>query len=428
MKSKAMLLPLAAFIAAAWLLISQSRAISSVRARASLLSQQIAATASNDSPPSLSGESSITRNRSSGKSSINWLRIAKITGEAGGGIFARQEMLRAKARIREMSQDELLTALSEIKTLGLDIRSRGQIEGQLIAALGNEDSAAALSYLIVPGNNHAGIGANLMTNILRDWTNRDLPGALAWFDGQIADGNFETKSLDGRNFRRSRFEAVLLANLMKADPAAASRRLSGYSAANRASIFQDICASGNAASENELAARVLLARETLPASGQATVIASSIARFAGQADYEGIDRFLGSIGATPEEQATSIAATARNRFSNLCRDDKLTTDEIDSFRKWASSHEPATVDAITGRALASVAANQGNGSISETKANELLLHYQEASGSDDVVLGFLDSWPFWGNEAKARALAAKVKDPERRDKFLKTLEPGPAAP
>ncbi len=420
-----MLLPLAVFIAAAWLLISQSRAISSVRERISLVRQQIPTSASSD-PPSLPDESSATRNRTSGKSSINWLRIAEISGEQGGGIFARQEMLRANARIREMGKDELLTALSEIKTLGLDIRSRGQIEGLLIAALGKADPAAALSYLIVPGNDHAGIGGNLMANILRDWTRRDMPGVLAWFDGQIAAGNFETKSLDGRNFRRARVEATLLANLMISDPAAASRRLAGYSEANRASIFQAIC--DFAANENELAARVHLARETMPASGQATVIARSVDRFAPQGDYEGVDRFLGRVAATSEERAASIAATARNRFSNLCRDDKLTTGEIDSFRKWASSHEPATVDDITGRALASVAANQGNGSISEAKAKELLLHYQEASGSDDVVVGFLDSWPFWGNEAKARALAAKIKDPERRDKFLKSLEPVPAAP
>ncbi|MES2921483.1 MAG: hypothetical protein V4819_08050 [Verrucomicrobiota bacterium] len=416
-----MLLPLAVFIAAAWLLISQSRAISSVRERISLVRQQISASAGNDSPPSLPDESSATRNRTSGKSSVNWLRIAKITGEQGGGIFAKQEMLRAKARIREMGKDELLTTLSEIKTLGLDIRSRGQIEGLLIAALGKEDPAAALSYLIVPGNDHAGIGGNLMTNILRDWTRRDMPGALAWFDGQIAAGNFETRSHDGINFRRARFEAALLANLMNTDPAAAAQRLSGYSVANRASIFQNICASGNAANENELAARVLLAREALPASGQATVIASSIARFAGQGDYEGIDRFLGRIAATPEERASSIAATGNKRFTNLCRDDKLTTGEIDSFRKWAFSYEPAKVDDITGRALASVAEYH------EAKAKELLLHYQETSGSDDVVLGFLDSWPFWGNEAKARVLAAKIKDPERRDKFLKTLEADPFA-
>ena len=84
-----MLLPLAVFIAAMWLLISQSRAISSVKEKVSLLREQVAASASNDSPPSLPDQSSATRNRTTGKSSINWLRIAEITGEQGAASTSR---------------------------------------------------------------------------------------------------------------------------------------------------------------------------------------------------------------------------------------------------------------------------------------------------------------------------------------------------
>src|SRR5687768_9894428 len=114
MKPKALLLPLAAIIAAAFLLISQSRAISSVRKKTAVLREQIASSHRQSS----SGPDSGATHRASVTSanSINWLRIAELISGQQDGIFAKQELLRARKRIQLMSPAELLAALDDTRT------------------------------------------------------------------------------------------------------------------------------------------------------------------------------------------------------------------------------------------------------------------------------------------------------------------------
>lgn len=357
--------------------------------------------------------------------SINWLRIAELTGEQGNdGIFARQELLRAKARIQAMSPAELLAALANVKTLDLDLRSRREVDGLLLNALGEKDPEAAMTYVSAPENLQMG----LPKNILAAWAKSDLPAALAWFDGQIAKGTFDSKSLDGKTYRRSTIEAALLANLLTSDPDAALRRLSAYPQADRSYIFQEISIY-NSRNENDLAARVVLARETLSAREQASVISKSIAFFSEAGDYAKIDGFLDRISATPEERDLSLSATGTNRLASLYSEGKLTTGEIDNFREWAASHSPTTVDRLTGATLSRLADSSGSGDSNlRAKAEELLTYYQETLGNDDVLLGFIEAGRMWRDPGKTRALAEKIKDPARREQFLESLKPGPANP
>lgn len=431
MKQRMLLLPLTVSIAAVWLLVSQYRAISSVRESTSSLRKQIAASGE-ESASRASSVDSVTPGRTSPKTTINWLRIAELTGEyGGGGIFAKQELLRVKKRMHLMSPVELLASLATTKSLGLDARSLGEIDGMLIQSLGEKDPQAALDYLTVSGNDHIGLSTRITNSILADWTKKDFPAALAWFEGKIADGSFDSKSLGGRNHRRFNIEATFLANLSVSDPAAAVRRLAAYPEADRAYIFQQIAMFdryvGKTTDENSLASRVMLARDTLSGPAQGAVIAKSITPFSEAGDYGKIDLFLERVAATPDERTASVAATAKERFEELSKDDRLTVQEVDRFREWATSQSPGKIDEITGRALAVLASNKGNGSDPTTRVNELVLHYQESTGNDDVLLGFLGSWAFWGDAAKARSLAERIRDPDQRARFLATLESNPFA-
>ena len=53
------------------------------------------------------------------------------------------------------------------------------------------------------------------------------------------------------------------------------------------------------------------------------------------------------------------------------------------------------------------------------EASELALHYQAASGNDDVLTSFLDGWPARQNKDQARVLAGKITDEKRREEILK---------
>lgn len=393
-----------------------------------MLRVQVAASGKGVSSGAPAGNSLATRIRTSGKSSINWLRIADLTGEQGrNGIFARQELLRAKVRIEAMSPAELLAALADTKTLGLDPRSRGEIDGMLITALMKKDLRAAADYLIIPENNHIGLPGNLLRDTIDEWTQSDFPSALAWFDGKVAAGGFSNKSLGGRDHRRFGIEAALLAKLVGSDPAAAANRLKGYPEDQRSYIFDRISSNnrsaGRSPDENELASYVALARETLPLGQQASFISNAAAPFSRAGEYQKIDQFLDHAAASPEERIATVLTTGRQRFTTLSKDEKLTIAEVDRFWEWAARQSPTQVGRFTGSALAGLLTDRGNGSDPSAKVNELLIHYHEANENDEVLLGFLGSWPFWGDATKARALAEKFHDPARHSEFLKTLEP-----
>lgn len=433
MKPREWIGPVAAIIAAACLLVPQSRVLSSLRQRTAMLGEQVAVVRK-DSQSDVSGEMSLaTRIRTSGKTSINWNRIAELTGEGGGdGIFARQELLRTKARMDAMTPAGLLAALEEVRGLGFDVRSRGEIDGLLIAALMKKDLRAAADYLVIPENNHIGLSGNFMRDTIDEWSKTDFASTLAWFDGKVAEGVFVNKSLGGRDHRRFGIEAVLLTKLVMSDPGAAANRLKTYPENQRSYIFDRITSNNRRADtppdENELASRVALARETLPPAQQAAVVSNSVTPFSRTGDYQKIDSFLNHAAASPDERTAAVITTGRERFVALVKDDKLTVGEVDRFREWAARQSPEKVDRFTGSTLAGLLTDRGNGFDPTAKVNELLFHYHEVAGNDEVMLGFLGSWRFWGDAAKARALAEKIHDPSRRDEFLKTLEPAPGTP
>ncbi|RYD36816.1 MAG: hypothetical protein EOP87_04755 [Verrucomicrobiaceae bacterium] len=425
MKPKALLLPLVAIIAAAFLLISQSRAISSAREQEALLRKQIAG-ANGDSPSPPATDAASNRKHTTPKGFVNWLRLAELTGQYNpGGIFATQERKRAEKRIQAMSQAELLAALEQVKSLDLDTSALFKIVELLFTELGKKDPEAAAKLLIDPGNDHIILSGILKGSILANWAKRDLPGALAWFDQEIAAGSFTSKSLDGSNGQRLSFEAAFLARLSLSDPETAVQRLAAYPPEERSAIFIVITQSDRyitgTTDVTELASRVALARGGLSAEQQAKIISDSIGSFAGAGDYGKVADFLEQVAATPEERASSVAAAAGERFQNLGRKGTLTTAEVDRFREWATGQTPEKVDEFTGRALAVVAADRRTATDRLAGISELLSHYQESSGNDDVLLGFLGTWYYWGNVEKARSLAEQIHDPERRARFLGSL-------
>ncbi|MGD7653862.1 MAG: hypothetical protein ACQCXQ_11640, partial [Verrucomicrobiales bacterium] len=98
---------------------------------------------------------------------------------------------------------------------------------------------------------------------------------------------------------------------------------------------------------------------------------------------------------------------------------QVTGEQIDTMRDWLASHEPDAVDRVTGETLGN-AINRGEKTTYED-AEKLVLEYHQSSGSDDLLVGFLDNWQVRQNKEQALALADKITDQEQREKAIQQI-------
>jgi len=420
MKPKDLVLPLVAVVGASIWLVRQRSEIADIHERISTIRGHIA-TARGISTDHSSGERpAAVKSTPTGKSSISWQRIAELTHERSQGIFAKQELLRAEAKIHAMSPTELVAALGEIDALGLDIRSEGELMSKIIGVLGEKDPAAALDFL-TDGELRLGLRGNLPATILSKWAKADTHAATAWLDGRIASGALDSKSLDGKSYQRLGLEAVLLSQLISSDPAAASRRILALPENQRFNLFEALAQMRGTKkpTEGDLAAYTSLVRETLPTNAQAIAIIKPVRGIAQQPGYDKIDQYLESVSATPDERTSAVREAAQAKFRLLMDENRLTAETVDTFRQWAEKQSPDKVDQITGGALAGVSLNGAN---AFNRAADLVSHYYEQTGKDEILIGFLVHGYADQNKEKARTLAAKISDPELRQRTLDRIK------
>ncbi len=410
MKPRAFILPAIAFLTSVIFLTSQRRAISSIGEKTRLLLKQGADISGDSTSP---GRPARPQGAASEKASINWRRLAEIGGERYPGIFEKQELLLLDKRIRAMTADELLAALAEIRSLNLDIRSRGELDTKLLRSLAEKAPGAALDHLTDGDNEHLGLSISTR-DILTSWVEKDSAAAIAWLDGRIASGAFDRKSLDGKNHRLLSLEAALLSRLIRSDPGAASLRFSVTTEAHRGRILSQLFSS-SAFPDDELTFYVSLARDHLPAGEQAEAIVRPASAIIQQGGYDRIDEYFEHIDATHAERAAAINQAVHTKFGQLKSENKLTTDEIDIFRQWTASHVPEEVDRITAAALRSTAYG---GDTAFQDAADLALHYHQATGNDEILAQFLQH----SHGEQARALAGNIADPGLRARVLEEIK------
>ena len=104
----------------------------------------------------------------------------------------------------------------------------------------------------------------------------------------------------------------------------------------------------------------------------------------------------------------------------LSNNGNITTEMIEPFREWLNRQAPGQTDSITGRALAEAA--QNGGEFTFTEASQLILHYQQTSGSDDVLVSFLEGFSAHSNLEEAKVLADMISDEKRRQEILNQLK------
>lgn len=347
---------------------------------------------------------------------IDWKSLAdQISNmEKGGGMGEIRTMIRLQQRIQALSTQQLISALDEIAGMDLPDESRLKLEQMLIGPLCQKDPELALNrYIDRIGDDRGGMSWQL-SNAMKEWAKKDLGKATSWFDRQIADGKFDSKSLDGKSRSRMNFEGMLIGTIIANNPAAAEARLQSLPQDQRGEVLRNY--TGNAVKEEDQLAFANLVRSQLSTKEQTETLAQQASQMAWSEGYTKITEYLDRIEATPSERKVCVIEAADSKIQQLSNKGRIGREEIDTLREWATRQSPEAVEMATGKALAK--ATLGNQKMDFSEAADLAIHYHETSENDDVLIGFLGGSDAYQNKDKAIELAGKISDPAKREEIL----------
>ena len=423
LKATHLIPPVAALVlVVAWNAV-QLRSISSLESEASAIGEKIStALASGNFPASspAAGRPNKATSATRGKQPRDWKELAArlLEMQNGGGRTDMRAGVGFQQDLTGMTKEELAAALDEIAGLDLSDEAREALESLIIAPLIRQDPQLALErFGDRIGSESSAIGWQLST-ALRDWAKKDLAGATAWFDRQIADGKFDSKTLDGRSEERTRFEAALMQSLLSSDPNAASQRLADIPEDQRREVLEQIDFPELGAQDQQAYAE--LVRQLVPQDERAGSFAHIASELVDDSGYGKVSAFLDAVQATPDERAAAASQTAESRLQTLGLEGNVTRGEVDSLREWLTRQAPGKADSITGKALAEAA--QDHGKFKFAEASQLVLHYQQSSGNDEVLISFLQSYSARSNLEEAIHMADMISDPKRRAEILDQLK------
>ena len=418
MKPAAIALPVLTLLACGIWLGSQHRSISALEQQSAVLKKRIAA---HDATPLAvsAGASQAPREKKGVKpvrEKTDWKGVADelVAIQRQGGVSNMRTMLRFQQKIQEMTADELVAALDEIAALDLPKESVAMLEQAIIGPLAKKDPEMALNRFADRLNERNGMLGWALSEGMKEWCKKDTAAATAWLDQQIAGGKFDSKSLDGKSPSRSMFEGQVIIALLAKDPDAASVRLATLPESQRQEAMRIV---SSPLKEEQQVAFANMAREHLPEEEQTTTLAQVASQIASTRDYADVSSYIERISATPEERTAIVTAAASDKLRSLSYNEKITQEQVDQMRDWALSNSANDANKITGKALAQVADYQ-NPNNNFNDLADLAVHYHEASGNDEVMTSFLQN-SYLADKEKARELAEKISDPQRREEILK---------
>lgn len=349
---------------------------------------------------------------------LDWRTVAEKLREAETkGIGDYRSAIAMKKRLSAMSSEELLAALNEVASLGLDPEERARLEEMLVEPLIEKDPELALKTFASRLQDDDDGVAWQLSSAFSEWVKKDRAGALAWFDSQIAAGTFESKSLDGQSQARLEFEAALLGSLLGSDFGLASQRIAALPEEQRREALEQIPFSElDAASQKAYAE---LVRSLVPQDEHDGSFTHVISELVPEGGYEKVDAFLDSINATPKEREVSAREAANSMLQNIAEDRPVTQSDVNDMRKWLDKQAPGTKDRVTGESLADAA--QDGGEFSFADASKLALEYNRQAKNDEVLIAFLESFAARSNLEEALPLVDKISNPKQRERILDKL-------
>jgi len=402
--------------------VSQWRAVTTVETREQSLRELVRtarasrATAISSAAPKHASKVKIA----AGNEPIDWKNLSNKLKEMedSDGMGDLRTMLAYQKRVSEMSKEEILAALSDISSLGLDDERRASLEEMLVGPLIEKDPQLALEKFAdrIALDDDA-VGSELST-ALGAWAKKDPAAASAWLDKQIAAGLFESKSLDGLSQARMAFEAEMVGVLLGSDLNAASQRIAALPEDQRREALEQIPFSELSPGAQKAYAE--LVRGLVPQDERAGSFTHVISDLIPEGGYSKVGAFLDDIQASPEERAVSARQAANTQLEDIAGERAVTSQDVDAMRAWLNQQAPGTADRVTGEALAEAA--QGGGEFDFEDASKLALQYHKSSGNDEVLVAFLESFAARSNLEEALPIADRIFDPKLRDQVLKRLK------
>ena len=423
MKSKFFILPTVALVLVASWIGSERRSTSLLEKKSSVFKEALAARASGLEADTAASEPKSPDQLAKEKGPIDWKKVAAQMTEmrSSGGMSEMRFQMSFEQKVSALSREELVSALDEIATLDMPDGSRQTLQHLLLDPLCVKDPEYALTrYFSLIDDQYGNMGLRLDT-AMAGWVGKNPAAAIAWLDQQIAAGKFDSKSLDGKSRARMEFEGSLIEALISTDPAAAAARLKSLPEDQRADSLHG---PGYHIKDEDQLAYTNLIRNGLPEEALTEAFEFQVEIQLREKGYTEITEYLDRIKATPAERAICVEQAAKSKIQKLSRDKKVTREDIDAMREWATSQAPGTTDKVTGIALAeSTQATQATQPLEFSEAAALATRYHEASGNEDVIIGFLTVRDLnKDSKGEARVLAQKISDVKKREEILSRFE------
>jgi RNA polymerase sigma factor (sigma-70 family) len=355
-----------------------------------------------------------------GGSSIEWNEFvenfAKMRASRDRGPYDTIERT-----LQSMTEEELVAELEVVRALDVPPMYHGMLEGMVMTPLIQKAPHLALNRFM----DHPSMDSDNWhgpNDVLKKWVMSEPEEASAWLDAHIADGKFDSKSLDGKNQLRILFERTVTGVLLESDPEAAVHRVAALPENQRG----DVLLSLDPKSESQVAFANLV-RQYVPEPEQARILSDAASRAVMGDGYEAATTYFNRIEATPAERKLGIESVAISQFQHLARTSGITAKDVDALREWTDSISPESTDLLTGKALGQATAGGGrNPSLPDLA--ELAIQYHQTSGNDDVLVGFLNNPMIYlmsrGQISREQfiEITQKVSDVTQRGEILELLD------
>ncbi len=342
-------------------------------------------------------------------------RMRRLTKELGppGGIGWLRTDWDEMDELAAMSRDELIALLDAIaETDGVNAR----LEEKVLTALERIDPEYVTRRTYRP-------------SALAAWALVDPAGAVAWFEEQVAAGNFQSKRAGAGEFEgQLPMRKSLAWALGASDPAAARRLIGELPVENRAAIFRkDYWGVGWSMRAENLPVMAGLMRTLVPDEKQPELVASpfweqgDFGETGVLEDWRKLESYFADIQATGDEREAVVLAMSQSaRFPRESGGYfKTSPEDIDALRSWVAKENPALVTEATALALATVA-NRREQDFAPWVDYALRLH--AAGAGDEVLVAVLETHRTPQHPELARAMAERLSPGEERERFLQQLD------
>lgn len=411
--------PVVALAITGFLIGGQRKEISRLEQQSDLLSREIAKAKSRTDSTRKSSRPERSNIPNDENEPIDWKEIALMAEEMGssGKVSDMRKIMSLQRRLLEMSKEELIAALDEVESLDLTDEQRAGLTSMILDPLVMKDPQLVLNRFFDQLNDSEFGMTWRLSSALGNWAERDGLAAAAWLDQQIGAGTFVSKSLDGKNQTLRTYESTLFVSLLGNHPDLAEKRIAAMPEDKRKNVLEQRI---NQLKKEDQAVFAEIVRRQIDSDNAAEILADKATSIAMMSDLEDVDGYIERISATPQERDKIAAKAANSYIQGKTFQGKVTSADIDEMRDWLGEQSPASVGRTTGSTLGELANDDDSMGYEESAA--LALRYHEQSGDDELLVGFFENLYNHENKESARALAAKISDPEKRKQALDSIE------